>query len=111
MITKSDLESLGFHRSAENKKYFYKAGFQAWVLEVEPGNTYIKVAVQEDFNESAKDSRWSYFNTIEGLERYFEQYEPVNPNFIEKLQKSFAAPYNPKLYNDKHYHYPDSAWD
>lgn len=107
MIRKDELEALGFHRSADNKKYYYKPGWQIWTLEVDPGNTYIKVAIQEDLNDGAKDSKWHYVHTIEGLERYFERYEPVNPNLIEKLQRSLAAPYEPKLYNPQSYHYPD----
>ncbi len=110
MITKAELEELGFHRSAENKKYYCKPGFQLWTLEIDPGNTYIKVAIQEDLNEGSKDSLWQYFHTKEGLERYFERLEPVNPNHIEKLQASFAAPFDPELYNRTLYHHPDTGY-
>lgn len=110
MLTKDELNKLGFQRSAENKKYFYKPGFQMWVLEIEPGNTYTKVAIQEDLNSGSKDEKWEYFNSVEGIERYFERHAPVNPNDIEKLQTSFAAPYEPKLYNPQSYQYPSDGY-
>lgn len=109
MITKAELNELGFHKIIGDDRHFTKPGYLMWVQEVEPGSVYNKVAIRRDL-DGGKAPEFEYFYSIEAIERYFERHEPVNPNNIDLLQKSLAAPYTPKLYNPDTYSYPSEGY-
>lgn len=107
MITKSELEELGFRRSVRDNRYFYKDCWEIWTLEVDPGNTYTKAAIRKD-TDDGRPQEYQYFRSITGIESYLERNEPKNTVHIEELEGVWNTPYPaPPNYNDAIYHAPD----
>lgn len=109
MLTKKELNDLGFHRSTTHKQMFYGRGYEIWTLETEPGDTYVKVAIRKD-NDDGRPLDYTYLNNIDSLEYWLERNEPKNTVHIEELEGAWNAPFPaPPNYNDELYHAPDTG--
>lgn len=111
MISKENLNDLGFQRRVSDKSCFYKPGWNCYVVEVEPGDVYLKVGLmKDDPNDKYGREEWVYFYGIDEIESYLERMAPVNPSDIEHLQQSYLAAPKPNHYNDELYHAPDNGY-
>ncbi len=102
MITKKQLNDLGFHRQVGSNN-FYKKGYCLWTLECEPGNVYVKLAIKKDTNEKYDKEEWTYLYDIEELGAYLYKEEK-----LPHLENCLSSPFVPELYNHNLFHPSDS---